>query len=500
MWKKKQTNDVVERQKKRSQNQNAMSLIQNLQLSIQTNDSKVLMMDKKSWSTKTVPNIFLLQGKAGTWKSTLMNDLIKSYEKTSSPLVLASTGIAAVNIWGGTVHSFFSLGIKMYGKYDNFPALKPEKVAVLDSVPFVIIDEISMIHSNTLDVIDQQMRVAFAVYHNDDRFMHLPFAGKTILLVWDVFQLPPVTNDDRHKEFRNEYDSEFFFGADVIADPQYDKYIFPTELDINYRQGWDKSFWDLLDVIRDGTHTYDTITEINKSVWLRTKSDPEIVTLTTTNKTAERINNLRLTMCPGFTHVFNWQTQGIYPKNMIPHNGPLKLKIGAKIIMLNNDQDKRWVNGSIGYVKDIKYEWVDENWDYPAHGKDVVEVLLDWHDETYIVPLHRRKNSEKVTKEITNEDTGKKQKITFDEDIWWYIQYPMKLAWAITIHKSQGQTFDECKIDLERGAFATGQLYVALSRCRSLKGITLLKKVRGVDVQVNSDAVQFHLQMKQKSI
>jgi len=429
-----------------------------------------------------------------------MNDLINSYEEWEKPLVLASTGIAAVNIWWWTVHSFFSLWIKTYGKSSAIPWLKPEKVITLATVPFIVIDEISMIHSNTLDVIDQQMRISFAMHFNDDKFMHMPFAWKTILLVWDVFQLPPVTNDDWHDEFDREYESEFFFSADVIADPKNSDHIYYTELDVNYRQWTDKKFWDILDWIRDWTNSFDDIKKINERFVLsRQNNDMETITLTTTNKTASRINNLRLTKIEWFTHIFPWKTTWVFPKNMIPHFWDLKLKIWARIIMLNNDSEWRRVNWSLWYIEDIVYDWVDANWDTPEHGTDVVKVKLDWSDTIYTVPLYRWKNTEKVTKTITRDD-GTIKKVTFDEDKWGYIQYPMKLARAITIHKSQWQTFDKCKIDLERWAFATWQLYVALSRCRTLEWITLLKRARALDIKVNPDAIDFHLQMEKKSL
>lgn len=432
------------------------------------------------------PNIFLLQWKAWTWKSTLMNDLIKNYEDVNKPLVLASTWIAAVNIWGQTLHSFFSLWIEQLSISDALPSIKHEKVSVLVNVPFVIIDEVSMIHSNTLDVIDQQMRLAFSMYYNNDMFMYIPFAGKPILLVGDVFQLPPVTNDERYNKFKWEYDSEFFFDSDVIK--LNDDMIFQTELNINYRQWADKHFWDLLDSIRDWTNWPEVIRElnlhkINNIVW-----SEEVVTLTTTNKTADIINKLRLSKIKWDTYLYDAKVSWDFPKNMYPHFWSLMFKVWAKVIMLNNDRDGRWVNWSMWYVVGVDSD------------NEIVNVKLDWVDTIYDITKHKRANTEKVSKQIVNEETWKTSSIIIDQEIGSYTQYPMKLAWAITIHKSQWQTFDWCRIDLERGAFATWQLYVALSRCRTLWWIQLIKDIKPKDVMVNQDALTFHLQMKEKSI
>ena len=426
-----------------------------------------------SQSQNNSSNIFLLQWKAGTGKSTLTNDLIKKHKHA---LVLGSTGIAAVNIWWKTVHSFFGLGVSDPDPYIQwYISLPPEKAALLDRAPFIVIDEVSMLHSNVIDSIVSSSTLTLSRFKHDPSLQEIPFGGKLVIFVWDMFQLPPVVTDQRKTKFRDRYESAFFFDSYLFKD--YPELIHNTELDFNYRQDWDKEFAEILDRIRHGINTSKDLSIINSRL-NHTVADNAIL-LTGTNKAADHYNMIKLSKIKWKPKVYEPKITGNYPQNMLPADPTLRLKVGAQVMMLNNDMLGRRVNWSIGVVKELH--------------DDFVLVEIDNIEQS--VSRHSRENSDESL--VEREDDPTKMKVVKNV-LGTYVQFPMKLAWAVTIHKSQWKTFKDVKIDIGYwGAFADAQTYVALSRCQSLDGISLIRGFKTSDIRVNSRVQSYYLSHKQ---
>lgn len=396
-------------------------------------------------------------------------------------MILWSTWIAALNIWWITVHSFFWLGINDPDPaVDWWTTLKPEKVKALAGAAFIVIDEVSMLHSNVIDTIDKLCKLNMVMYHNDGKYEDIPFWGVPVLFVWDMFQLPPVVQDKWKKKFERQYRSEFFFDSELFTN-NIDS-IFHVELKTCYRQWWDIEFANMLDRIRSWENNFKDIIAINRR--LKKEIDDKAIILTTTNYLAEKTNNLKLARIKGKKlHIFYPRIKWKYPSNMYPMKWALVLKEWAQIIMLNNDQSKRWVNWSIGTVESII--------------QDAITVNIDW--EIYDVKLHEWSHVDKVWENVIDDDgkpvlndKGKPKIKMVDKELWAYIQYPMKLAWAITIHKSQWQTFKYVKIDLGNWAFADAQTYVALSRCESLDGISMVTWLWPDDIKVSDRVLSYY--------
>lgn len=405
--------------------------------------------------------------------------------------MLWSTGIAALNIWGWTVHSFFWLGVNdpdPMVEWSN--RLKPERMKLIANAPFIVIDEVSMLHANVVDTIDKIIKNCMILYHNDWQYENLPFWWKVILFVWDMFQLPPVVTDRWNDKFVNNklisYESAFFF--DSMAFVNYQDYILTTELVINYRQWADKTFAEILDKVREWTHTYSDIAKVNSR--LKKELPEDTIVLTTTNKNAEKINKLRLAKLIGKQlYSFIPRVDSGYPRNMYPIEWDLQIKVGAQVMLLNNDQEKRWVNWSIWEIVSVEnYWWEDEH------------IIVRIGDNSFTVKKNKRDYVDKMVIDVVDDNdnpvlwpTGKPQTKVVEDVIWSYIQYPMKLAWAITIHKSQWQTFKNVKIDMEWWAFADAQAYVALSRCQSLDWVSLLTWIKPDDIKVNKRVLSYYL-------
>lgn len=404
---------------------------------------------------------FFLTGRAGTGKSTLLK-----YFKTTTRkkfVVLAPTGIAALHVGGSTIHSFFGFPLRqlIYNDPDirawgtEHPRLK-----ILWEVDTIVIDEISMVRADLLDGIDQSLRMNLK---ND-----APFGGKQLVFIGDVFQLPPVvTAADKAYHEDDDLYSPYFFDAQSFrnARPRI------IALDTIYRQR-DEQFIYVLNRIRNGIANQSDLDVLNERVGHEQESEFTI-TLTTTNAAADLINAQRLMNLASVSHTFNGVTDGDFDQRTMPAPQRLTLKIGAQVMMVRNDPFGRWVNGSIGHVHHL-----DDNevWIRTQDGKiHRVEKAL-WENKSY--SWNRSEN----TIDFVIKGT--------------YIQYPMRLAWAITIHKSQGLTFDSINIDLGKGTFAHGQLYVALSRCRSLTGLTLNRKIELKDIIVNEAVAHFARQLK----
>ena len=404
---------------------------------------------------------FFLTGKAGTGKSTFLKHITDTVSKEF--VVLAPTGIAAVNVKGMTINSFFVFPLRPLLINDSgiksFPinSLKRDLIEAMDTL---IIDEISMVRADIIDAIDCSLRM-----NGGDE--NLPFGGKQIVFVGDVFQLEPVaSNKSGEQEIINRfYSNPYFFNAKVFEQVK----LITIELLKVYRQK-DTDFINLLDKVRINEIERTDLDKLNKR--LITSADRGnkefVITLSTTNKIANRVNQEKLAEINKQQYSFEAKITGSYDANRYPTDLELNLKVGAQIVFIKNDTDKRWFNGTIGKIKELSdYEItiVLEN------GNSYTLEKVIWENTIY--KFNRKLN--KIESKVTG---------TFE-------QYPLKLAWAITIHKSQGLTFDKIIIDFGRGTFANGQAYVALSRVRTINGLFLERKIVSSDIKVSKAVKEF---------
>ncbi|MBT4385134.1 AAA family ATPase [Candidatus Peregrinibacteria bacterium] len=418
---------------------------------------------------KSRSSIFIT-GNAGTGKSTLLTHFQQTTKK--SVVVLAPTGVSALNVGGQTIHSFFGFP----------PDITPEKAArerpsktlmkILENLDVMVIDEVSMVRADLMDCIDVALRSFLNSYQ--------PFAGIQMVFIGDLHQLPPVVVGQEEKErFKTEYASPYFFDAMVFQDAQFDS----LELQKIYRQK-DNKFVNVLNKIRTNRATPWDFDILNSRLLADPQkfqsSDHSYITLTTTNKAADTINKMRLERLDDRSEVYDAEYSGEFENRNHPTNANLELKKGAQIMMLNNDMAGRWVNGSIGTITKIDFDG--------GTAEDVLHVKLEGEEDIVMVKPHTWELHKYYWEAEKNE---MKQ-----ETVGSFRQYPIRLAWAITIHKSQGKTFDKVVIDLGRGAFAHGQVYVALSRCRSLEGLLLQTPIENRHIWSNRRIDHFHRQMQ----
>lgn len=409
-----------------------------------------------------------LTGKAGTGKSTFLHYIAQTTKKKY--VILAPTGIAAINVGGATLHSFFKLPFhpllpndRRYSTQQLRNTLKynSEKIKLIRELELIIIDEISMVRADIIDFIDKILRV---YSHN----MRIPFGGKQLLLVGDVYQLEPVLKEEDWQLLHPYYPSKFFFDAHVFRTFQ----LVCIELQKVYRQRDDK-FISILDHIRTSTITNTDLSLLNQQVGQHQPMDAHqlSITLSTRRDTVDYINSLHLSKLPGDATILHGSIDGEYPENNLPTPIELEVKTGAQILFIKNDREKRWVNGTLGTIIGIGDEEDGKIYVRTEQGEDVDVEQEVWNNVRYTY----NQKEQKVEEEILGS----------------FQQFPLRLAWAITIHKSQGLTFNQVKIDLSGGVFAGGQTYVALSRCRSLKGIALQEPVKREDIYVNQEVVRF---------
>ena len=404
-----------------------------------------------------------ITGKAGTGKSTLLEYFCDNTDK--HPVVLAPTGVAAMNVKGQTIHSFFNF----------YMDITPQKVAngevkvsqksrdLYECLQTIVIDEVSMVRADLLDCIDQMLR-RYGPQPTQ------PFGGVQMIFVGDLYQLPPVVKHNERQLFSKHYQTPYFFSAQVMESLPLEH----IELEKVYRQK-NGEFITLLNRIRNNTVQDTDIERLNS----RYCSDDDVplsseyrIHLTTTNRKADEINAKHLSELKDKTMKSRARITGLIGKEYYPTAEELSYKVGAQIMLLNNDQQRRWVNGSIAKIKAIKKD---------KHGTQYLKIQLEDNQEKFLLyPYTWEMYQFKL-----------KKNAIISEPIGTFTQYPMRLAWAITIHKSQGKTFEHVIFDVDRGTFASGQIYVALSRCTTFEGIILKAPIKKEHIRTDYLIVKF---------
>jgi len=403
--------------------------------------------------------ILFVTGGAGTGKSTFIHELRARFPEKQS-IVLAPTGVAALNAGGQTIHSFCHLPLRPVQPSDARPEKDPKLIQALD---LVIIDEISMVRADVLDGVDAFLRV--------NRKSQLPFGGVQMLLVGDLFQLPPVVTDRDAAEIHARYPSPQFFSAHCLKGLKF----FPVELEIVYRQR-DASFAELLASIRDGVGSGDAVRRLNERCVGRTLAGQHL-TLVPTRRAAAVENDARLQAIPGASRTYAATRDGSFATagdDRLPAPAQLALKKSAQVMFLRNDAERRWVNGTVGVVTGLHDDRIIVRVDDETHEVERIE----WQDVRYAL--------------------DEKKKAIVEEVAGTFVQFPLMPAWAVTIHKAQGLTLARVLVDLDRGAFAEGQVYVALSRCQTLEGLSLRRPVRSSDVRCSEAARTFYEKMRRR--
>lgn len=417
----------------------------------------------------TDANVFLT-GKAGTGKSTFLRYICHHLNKKY--VVLAPTGVAAVNVGGVTIHSFFQMPLRpvppddcdySYNSIRKSGKLSKQKRKLISELDLIVIDEVSMVRPDMIDFIDRTLRAVRGK-------RGVPFGGVQLLLVGDIFQLEPVVTPDTKAILSNYYPNFFFFNALAYRSAN----LVSIELKKIYRQT-DSSFINLLDRIRVNDVTDDDLHKLNERVGAPQQlgsdniNSKELgITLATRRDVAAMINKEKLDELPSEEIVFEGVIQDDFPEKILPTDLKLILKKDAQVMMIRNDKDKRWVNGTLARVVELS-------------AKGIKIQLEDGSCE----------NVEKETWENISYEYDEEEKKVKENVIGTFTQYPLRAAWALTIHKSQGLTFNNVTIDMAGGAFTAGQTYVALSRCRSLEGLSFINPLRKYDVIVSQGASQF---------
>lgn len=409
--------------------------------------------------------VIFVTGKAGTGKSTLLQYLRDHLDKNIA--TVASTGVAAVNVGGQTIHSFFSFGI-----HTTPSTVRPDKRkdGLMNALNILFIDEVSMVRADLMDCIDASLRRS-----RRDK-SKLPFGGVKLVCFGDLYQLPPVVTHTEKDYMDTAYTSPFFFDAKVFERLP----IRVIELTTVHRQDVTEQsqFLQILNSIRNGTITEELLTQLNHRVVADLDEEPaNLVTVTAHKDTSAKFNQYKLSQIEGTLYSVTGSATGEYRDRDFPTELELKLKIGAQVMMLNNDPQGRWVNGDLAVVTKIECK------DNPTEVSGITIRLTD-NQKEHPLEINRwdsvRATYSPISRTVEQETIGS------------FHQYPIALAWSVTIHKCQGKTFENVCVDLGySGAFASGQTYVALSRCRTLQGLYLKRPVTPRDLIVDHRVSDF---------
>lgn len=418
----------------------------------------------------TKESIFIT-GKAGTGKSTFLNYFVSQTKK--SVAVLAPTGMAAINVDGETIHSFFGLplGFVQPSSLRSNPITKL-KVEALD---VIVIDEISMVRADIIDGIDNLLRR----YGDSTQ----PFGGKQMIFIGDLFQLPPIVDKGMKEIYYDFYKTPYFFSADIFK-----MYKMPYINFENVHRQKDQKFISVLNTVRERTvDLYEAIDILNEHVLsskeglIKEMVEKDTICLTTTNAKSKEINDYFLSKLQTKEQTYTARVVGNFLKNEFPTDQELTLKEGAKVMFIRNHPLRYYVNGDIGTVKKLHKNVI-------IIEKNGVDIKLDkdtWEKNKYVY--------KKPERDEENENQEKPKRGTVEKEvIGSFYQYPLKLAWSITVHKSQGQTYNRVFIDFHKGTFTSGQAYVALSRCRSLEGLMMKREIEFTDIILDDRVKKFY--------
>ncbi len=415
---------------------------------------------------QTNQNLFLT-GEAGTGKSTLLQFFRKTTKKNVA--VLAPTGVAALNVEGQTIHSFCAFGPDI--TLQKVKKLNPTsaKFQLLQKINTIIIDEISMVRADLLDCVEKFLKINGPV-------PTMPFGGIQMVFIGDLYQLPPVEKDFNAGDgLIKMYNSPYFFDAYAFKNSQFNF----IELKQMYRQQ-DESFISILNGVRNNAATEDHLARLNERFNLDEEEfsfEKFAIYLTPVNRRAREVNNYFLQNITADPKSFVGFASGSFQDRELPTDLNLQIKVGAQVMMLNNDSRRRWVNGTMGKIVNIE-KILEDN----GTTSESVVVELETGERVNVTPHTWEMFQfvlDKRTQKFDSRTTGT------------FTQYPFKLAWAVTIHKAQGKTFDKVYIDLSSGTFAHGQLYVALSRCRTLEGLHLKRPINQKDIILDNRVVEF---------
>jgi len=397
-------------------------------------------------------NIFIT-GKAGTGKSSLLQYF--KYKSKKRLVVVAPTGVAALNVGGQTIHSLFGFPPNFLSQERlEQLTLRPKMAFLLRNIDTVVIDEISMVRADLMDAIDYRLRMAKG---ND-----LPFGGIQVVMFGDLYQLPPVVSDpELHKYFAHNHGGHYFFNAHVWRNTPMDIY----ELTQIFRQK-DENFKKILNEIRQGNISDTLLGELNQRTSFQIPNEG-VITLATTNNAVNVLNSIRLSRLAGKLFTYRAYIEGDLERASFPTEEFLQLKEGAQVMFLKNDKEKRWVNGTLGFIKSLSENEIKVDID----GIIYSVPKETWNKIRYYYDQQERKIEEEVVSSFN--------------------QYPLRLAWAITVHKSQGQTYGSVAVDMGDGAFAHGQTYVALSRCTTLETLYLKRGIMTEDIIVDPVIIEF---------
>lgn len=391
-----------------------------------------------------------ITGKAGTGKSLLLQYFIATTKKRT--VVVAPTGVAAMNVGGQTIHSFFKLAPTLLRQEDI--TVDDRTRTLLKNVDVVVIDEVSMVRADLMEAISWKLQLA--------RGSHLPFGGVQMIFFGDLYQLPPIVTDPSLSQYLYEtYEGIYFFNAPACR--RLDLRI--VELNTMFRQK-DEGFRRILNAIRKGDLTEEIIETLNTRVGVPLPEDG-FVTLAGTNAVVSRTNHEKLNLLHGEHKTYTAKVTGSLQESAFPTDAVLHLKVGAQVMLLKNDREKRWVNGSIGVVTSLN----DTEVGVTIDGKKHLIPRETWETVRYSY----NREDEKIEADVASSFT----------------QVPMRLAWAITVHKSQGKTYEAVFVDLSQGAFAHGQTYVALSRCTTLEGLYLKSPISPRHIIVDPAIIDF---------